>query len=123
MFKLMYADHACRFFRIAYAFSTDPEKIHTVTNWPGAEDRIVPKAPTVIQYEIDSKTSFKWGYEVDPMSENKIDNLKLLLDPDQPRPYSIPIDVKAEIGKASKVTYGGHFGLHGCHIQASHHRD
>jgi len=91
------------FFSIAYAFSTDTEKIYTITNWPGAEDRIVPKTPTVIEYEIDSKTSFKWGYEVSPLAERKITNLKLLLDPDQPRPYFIPRDAEAELAKIPKA--------------------
>lgn len=78
---LIYADHACSLFRIAYAFTTDPEKIYTITNWPGADDTVVPKAPTVIEYEIGSKTSFKWGYEVDPLSETKIANLKFVARP------------------------------------------
>lgn len=78
---LIYADHACSLFRIAYAFTTDPEKIYTITNWPGADDTVVPKAPTVIEYEIGSKTSFKWGYEVDPLSETKITNLKFVARP------------------------------------------
>ena len=101
-FKLLSKLVLTKPFSIAYAFTTDPDKIYTVTNWPGAEDRIVPKAPTVIQYDVDSKTSFKWGYEVDQLDENKIANLKLLLDPDQPRPYFIPTDAEAEMAKLPK---------------------
>ena len=63
----------------------------------------MPKTPTVIEYEIDSKTSFKWGYEVSPLAERKITNLKLLLDPDQPRPYFIPRDAEAELAKIPKA--------------------
>lgn len=88
--------------RIAYAFSTDAKTIYNVDNWPGADQKIVPKAPTVIQYETDSKTSFKWGYEVDPLADNKITNLKLLLDPDQPRPYLVPTYVKTEMERLPK---------------------
>lgn len=87
---------------IAYAFSTDPEKVYTITNWPGGEDRIVPKAPTVIKYNAGSKTSFKWGYELDMCLDDNITGLKLLLDPDQPRPYFIPNNIQAEMAKLLK---------------------
>jgi hypothetical protein len=87
---------------IAYAFSTDPEKIYTITNWPGGEDRIVPKTPTVIQYEAGSTTSFKWGYELELSTADKITGLKLLLDPDQDRPYFIPTNIQAEMAKLPK---------------------
>ncbi|KIY01243.1 uncharacterized protein Z520_02795 [Fonsecaea multimorphosa CBS 102226] len=43
---------------IGYAFSNDPEKIHIIDSFPGG-DRLAPKAPTTIQYEAGSKTSFK----------------------------------------------------------------
>ncbi|KAK1831182.1 hypothetical protein QBC39DRAFT_372068 [Podospora conica] len=95
-------DFGTTFSGVSYAFSTDKETIYTIKNWPGAEDKIVPKAPTVIQYEIDSKTSFKWGYDVDPLADNKITNLKLLLDPDQPRPYLVPTHVEDEMAKLPK---------------------
>jgi hypothetical protein len=50
-----------------------------------------------VEQEADSKNLFKWGYEINPRDENKIANLKLLLDPDQPRPYYISTDVEAEM--------------------------
>ncbi|KAF2878237.1 hypothetical protein BDV95DRAFT_600908 [Massariosphaeria phaeospora] len=50
---------------VAYAFSSKPEEIHCIQDWPG---------------------TFKWGYELDRTSEEKIVGIKLLLDPDQKRP-------------------------------------
>jgi hypothetical protein len=87
--------------RISYAFSTDPEKVYTITNWPGGEATIAPKTPTVIKYDPGSIDSFKWGYELD-MLDDRISGLKLLLDPNQPRPYFIPTNVEAELAKLPK---------------------
>ncbi|OAL28843.1 hypothetical protein AYO20_09323 [Fonsecaea nubica] len=86
---------------ISYAFTTDPEKVFTVDSWPGG-DRIAPKTPTPLQYEPGSDTNFKWGYELDHRQGEKIECIKLMLDPDQPRPYFIPVDVQAEIAKLPK---------------------
>ncbi|EMR64084.1 putative heat shock 70 kda protein 12a protein [Eutypa lata UCREL1] len=92
--------NACR--RVAYAFTNDHEKIYTVDTWPGADDRIVPKTPTTLQYEHDSITKFKWGYQLDQSNEEKIVGLKLLLDPDQNCPYQIPADTQTEIEQLPK---------------------
>jgi hypothetical protein len=92
----------CTTSSIAYAFSTDSEKIYTITNWPGGEDLIAPKVPTVIRYDPGSTTSFQWGYEITSL-DDKITGLKLLLDPDQPRPYFIPTNVEAEMAKLPKT--------------------
>lgn len=88
--------------RIAYAFTTDPEKVYTIDSWPGAEDRIVPKTPTVIKYEQDSSLGFKWGYELEQTLDEKITNLKLLFDLEQQWPYSLSVDVEAEVAKLPK---------------------
>jgi len=95
-------DFGTTFSGIAYAFSTDSEKIYTITNWPGGEDLIAPKVPTVIRYDPGSTTSFQWGYEITSL-DDKITGLKLLLDPDQPRPYFIPTNVEAEMAKLPKT--------------------
>ncbi|KAH0562067.1 hypothetical protein GP486_003228 [Trichoglossum hirsutum] len=94
-------DFGTTFSGIAYAFSTDPERVYSITAWPGADDRKVPKAPTVIKYE-GSTTTFKWGYELDQTLEEKIEGIKLLLDPDQPRPLYTSTNTHAEIAKLSK---------------------
>ncbi|KAI0965133.1 Hsp70 family protein-like protein [Xylaria arbuscula] len=92
-------DFGTTFSGVSYAFTNDPEKIYTIDSWPGATDRIVPKTPTEIQYTAGK---FKWGYELEGTLEDKIIGLKLLLDPDQKRPYWIPTDPGAEIAKLPK---------------------
>ena len=88
--------------KVAYAFSTDPDKIYTITDWPGGEDRIAPKTPTTIQYQPDSVSSFKWGYELDLSTDDKITALKLLLDPDQERPFYVETNIDTEMAKLPK---------------------
>jgi hypothetical protein len=82
---------------VAYAFSTDPDpakNISTLRNWPGGNNRDLPKAPTVIKYDDSTSTKFKWGYEVDSTDE-KIEGFKLLLDPTQPRPDFLKLKANA----------------------------
>jgi hypothetical protein len=74
----------------------------TISVWPGADDRKVPKAPTVLKYEDSSCTTFKWGYELDGSLEEKIEGIKLLLDLDQQRPLYAPTNIQAEIDKLGK---------------------
>ncbi|KAI9748615.1 MAG: hypothetical protein M1835_001753 [Candelina submexicana] len=74
---------------VAYGFTTKPEEIFTITDWPGARGRKVPKVPTImIEYNDDG--SFTWGYELDQPTEGRIEGIKLLLDPDQPQPLCVP---------------------------------
>ncbi|KAL9040435.1 MAG: hypothetical protein Q9214_004487 [Letrouitia sp. 1 TL-2023] len=73
---------------VAYVFSTKPDQVYTITEWPGAKGRSVPKTPSTIQYS-DLKT-FQWGYELDRSVEEKIEGIKLLLDPYQEKPLYIP---------------------------------
>ncbi|KIW93344.1 uncharacterized protein Z519_05949 [Cladophialophora bantiana CBS 173.52] len=86
---------------IAYALTTDPEKVFTIDSWPGG-DRNAPKTPTALQYGSDSVTNFKWGYELDRLEGEKIQHIKLLLDPEQPRPYFIPTNIEVEKAKLPK---------------------
>ncbi|KAI0125684.1 hypothetical protein BJ170DRAFT_684939 [Xylariales sp. AK1849] len=95
-------DFGTTFSGVAYAFTNDPEKVYTVDSWPGGDDRIVPKTPTTLLYENGSKDKFQWGYQLDQTLEEKIVGLKLLLDPDQKRPYWIPTNVEAEMAKLPK---------------------
>ncbi|KAF2464027.1 actin-like ATPase domain-containing protein [Lindgomyces ingoldianus] len=87
---------------IAYAFSSKPDEVHCVTEWPGSS-KTVPKAPTVLKYQ--NRNEFKWGYELDRTAEEKIVGIKLLLDPDQKRPLfdtAGAAATKAEIAKLGK---------------------
>ncbi|SPO06373.1 uncharacterized protein DNG_09062 [Cephalotrichum gorgonifer] len=96
-------DFGTTFSGIAYSFSTDTEKIYTITEWPGAEARIVPKTPTAIWYAPHTYESFDWGYDVDMSIADKITALKLLFDPGQRRPYPLPDNfAETEIAKLPK---------------------
>lgn len=86
---------------IAYTFSAKPDKVHSVTEWPGAPGRTVPKAPTVLKYE--GKKIFKWGYELDREVEEKIVGIKLLLDPEQDRPWYNRKGTAATQGELKKI--------------------
>lgn len=91
------------FYSIAYAFSTKPDKTYPILEWPGAQGRSVPKAPTVLKYS--SNNEFQWGYELDRTVEEKIVGIKLLLDPDQERPLfdaAGAASTKAELKKLGK---------------------
>lgn len=86
---------------MAYAFSNKPEAIYTIEDWPGAGGRTYSKCPTLIAY-TDAK-EFKWGFEVDRTSSSCIEGIKLLLDPDQPKPlYAPSMDAAAVLGKLRK---------------------
>ena len=89
------------FCRVAYVFTSKPDQVYTITDWPGAKGRVVPKAPSTIKYS-DSNT-FQWGYELDRTLEEKIEGIKLLLDPDQEKPlYVPPSNTEAELKKLGK---------------------
>jgi hypothetical protein len=88
---------------IAYAFSTKPDSVYSVTEWSGADGRTVPKTPTVLKYS--SPREFKWGYELDRTVEEKISGIKLLLDPEQERPLfdsTGAANTQAELKKLGK---------------------
>ncbi|KAI9888401.1 MAG: hypothetical protein M1814_000493 [Vezdaea aestivalis] len=89
---------------IAYCF-TGSEKVEPISilDWPGNKGVNAPKVPTVIAYTQPSNGSFNWGYELDPTSSDKIEAIKLLLDPDQPKTlYVPPSQTKAELKKLNK---------------------
>lgn len=45
----------------------------------------------------------KWGYELDEFDTHKVEGIKLLLDPDQPRPLYLAVsDVQAELERLPK---------------------
>jgi hypothetical protein len=86
---------------VAYVFTTKPDQVYTITEWPGAKGRNPPKVPTLIKYE--DPTAFKWGYELDRTTKERIEGIKLLLDPDQPKPlYVPPVNAQAELKKLGK---------------------
>lgn len=61
----------------------------------GLEGSRQPKVPTLVLYDDEDPTNFKWGGQID-WSTSAIRGVKLLLDPDQPRPAYLPISVKRD---------------------------
>jgi hypothetical protein len=55
----------------------------------------------LLKYE--GKDSFLWGYELDRSTKERIEGIKLLLDPDQPKPiYAPAVNIEAELKKLGK---------------------
>lgn len=87
--------------RVAYVFTTKPDQVYTITEWPGAKGRSLPKVPTLIRYS--DNVNFQWGYELDRTTKDRIEGIKLLLDPDQSKPlYVPPVNAEAELQKLGK---------------------
>lgn len=89
------------FARVAYGFTANPDEIFSITDWPGARGRTVPKVPTTLKYNDDG--TFTWGYELDPSASGIIEGVKLLLDPDQPKVTYVPTsNSRAELRRLGK---------------------
>ncbi|KAI2626431.1 actin-like ATPase domain-containing protein [Hypoxylon sp. NC1633] len=97
-------DFGTTFSGIAYAFSNPGKKpeVNPILDWPGLEGHRQPKVPTLIAYDPDDPTRFKWGGQVDWRSD-AVQGVKLLLDPDQPKPVYLPTgNIKSELKKLPK---------------------
>lgn len=71
-----------------------------IKEWPGAGGTSWDKCPTLVKYE---NGVVRWGFELDRSTEGRIEGIKLLLDPDQPRPIYVPaVDTKAELQRLGK---------------------
>lgn len=82
--------------------TAEPANVYLVKEWPGSKGINYDKVPTLIRYNADGSVS--WGYELDRASENRIEAIKLMLDPDQPKPVYVPdIDTKAVLAKSGKA--------------------
>ncbi|ETI20493.1 hypothetical protein G647_08530 [Cladophialophora carrionii CBS 160.54] len=87
---------------IAFAFKTEtkPELI-SILDWPGLESEKQPKVPTVLSYDRKDPRQYSWGAQ--PHKHEKIEAIKLLLDPDQSKPIYVPTtNTRAEITKLGK---------------------
>jgi molecular chaperone DnaK (HSP70) len=90
---------------VAYLFTgTEKPEATVVTEWPGAKGANKPKVPTLIRYEKSSGGSYTWGYELaHSTAADKIEGIKLLLDPDHPKPLYVPqSNTKAELQRLGK---------------------
>lgn len=56
----------------------------------GLEGFRQPKVPTLILYDEDDPSKFKWGAQVS-WRDPAVHGVKLLLDPDQPKPAYLPV--------------------------------
>ena len=90
---------------VAYLFTgtEKPEPI-PITEWPGVPGANKPKVPTLIRYDNSPNKPFTWGYELEnSLDVNKIVGIKLLLDPDHPKPLYVPqSNTKAELQRLGK---------------------
>ncbi|KAF4627027.1 hypothetical protein G7Y89_g11126 [Cudoniella acicularis] len=82
-------DFGTTFSGITYAFKNDekPEVI-SIMDWLGMESFKQPKVPTEISYDPKNKKLFTWGAQ--NHKGDIVQGVKLLLDPDQPRPIYLP---------------------------------
>ncbi|KAI5787710.1 hypothetical protein DFH27DRAFT_486901 [Peziza echinospora] len=96
---------------VAWAQTSTPDEYEVITQWPGQVGKDWGKVPSDISYATssgstvaDNATSpptlpdssgtttttttigYKWGFEVPPLSPNRLSWIKILLDPSQPRP-------------------------------------
>lgn len=90
---------------VAYLFTgVDKPEPLVITEWPGARGADRPKVPTLIRYEDSNRRSYQWGYELaHSVSPDKIEGIKLLLDPDHSKPLCVPqTNTKAELRRLGK---------------------
>lgn len=110
-------DFGTTFSGIAYAFAKGgkPDLV-SVMDWPGKNvwkemisNKLMnqgtsfkqPKIPTVICYDPDNKNSFTWGAQ--KHKTKAVAGVKLLLDPEQPRPLYLPeLTAKVDIKRLGK---------------------
>jgi hypothetical protein len=53
--------------------------------------------------KYDTPDSFRWGFELDRTTKERIECVKLLLDPNQPKPLYVPsVNTEAELKKLGK---------------------
>ncbi|KAI4255015.1 MAG: hypothetical protein L6R42_006950 [Xanthoria sp. 1 TBL-2021] len=95
-------DFGTTFSGVAYCFTSNPSEVHLIKEWPGANGITYDKCPTILKYEEGG--SLQWGYQLDRTVEGRVDAVKLLLDPSQPKPYYIPdVDIQAELQRLGKA--------------------
>lgn len=104
-------DFGTTFSGVAYAFNSPGKKpeVVSILDWPGGffashlhvsslvsdtplglDGYRQPKVPTLILYDEQDPTKFKWGGEV-TWRDPAVHGVKLLLDPDQAKPAYLPI--------------------------------
>lgn len=96
---------------VAWALTSSPDEYEVITTWPGQLGKDWGKVPSDISYTdsevsgsgdgelsksppaaegtAQEEISYKWGFEVPPLSPNRLSWIKVLLDPSQPRPQFV----------------------------------
>ncbi|KAL2276398.1 hypothetical protein FJTKL_00935 [Diaporthe vaccinii] len=84
-------DFGTTFSGVAYAFNIPGKKADVVAiqEWPGLDGYRQPKVPTLILYDKDDPSKFKWGGQV-TWRDPAVHGVKLLLDPAQEKPAYLP---------------------------------
>jgi molecular chaperone DnaK (HSP70) len=83
-------DFGTTFSGIAFCFANQKHpRVAVVVDWPGTDGELVPKIPTVINYDPNSKGMVSWGATASHMSDSIV-GIKLLLDPSQEQPLYLP---------------------------------
>lgn len=87
--RLSYSRLACR--RLSYLANHLGDRLESTANdrLIGLEGYRQPKVPTLIMYDENDPTKFKWGGQVD-WRDPAVRGVKLMLDPDQERPIYVP---------------------------------
>jgi len=68
----------------------------------GLEGLTQPKVPTAVAYDPEDNSSFKWGGQL-TWRDDHVQEVKLLLDPDQTKPSYLPSNnIKSELKKLPK---------------------
>lgn len=93
---------------IAYIFTGFGKSSQPIVikEWPGQPNINSNwfKVPSSICYEESLDVSCQWGYELDhSAAATKVEGIKLLLDPDHPKPLYVPhSNMKAELKRLGK---------------------
>ncbi|KAF8465524.1 hypothetical protein BDZ91DRAFT_772210 [Kalaharituber pfeilii] len=111
---------------VAWALTSSSEEYEVITTWPGQVGKDWGKVPSDISYTVSSgsgseggptsptgeehantEIGYKWGFEVPPLSPNRLSWIKILLDPSQPRPQFVnpkrtPVDIVTDYLTALK---------------------
>ena len=87
---------------VAWVLAAAPSEVRVVNEWPVSKGITYEKCPNLLKYEPDG--SLRWGFELDRNTGGRIEAIKLLLDPNQPKPIYVPaVDITAELSRLGKA--------------------
>ncbi|KAK4214464.1 hypothetical protein QBC37DRAFT_149989 [Rhypophila decipiens] len=106
-------DFGTTFSGVAAVYTSTPDDIEIIKNWPGGNGITSDKVPTEISYELPSSTSsgggssstptVKWGFQFKP-EESRLRCIKLFLDRSQKLPFYVsPLETAAQLKRFNKT--------------------